>query len=120
MDLSDATSALHNGEWKASTVLAGAVVEALLLWAIQFDLTKLASLLSKPKGAPENWSLADLIDAAANLGLVKTNTATQGHLAKDFRNLIHPGRTQRINQVCDRATALTALAAAELVVRDLS
>ena len=34
LDVSSATTALHNGEWKAATVLAGAAAEALLLWAI--------------------------------------------------------------------------------------
>jgi hypothetical protein len=45
---------------------------------------------------------------------------TQADLARDFRNLIHPGRAQRTGADCDRGTALTALAAIELVVRDLS
>jgi hypothetical protein len=120
MDLSTATSALHNGEWKASTVLAGATVEALLLWAIQRDPQKLAGVQKKPKGAPEEWGLADLIDVASTLKAIEPSTAIQARLAKNFRNLIHPGRAQRTNEVCDRATALTALAAAELVVRDLS
>jgi hypothetical protein len=119
-DLSTATGALHNGEWKASTVLAGAAIEALLLWAIQRDPKKLAGVVQKPNGAPEDWGLAGLIDVASALALIEANTATQAHLAKNFRNLIHPGRAQRTNEVCDRATALTALAAAELVVRDLS
>jgi hypothetical protein len=117
MDLSTATSALHNGEWKASTVLAGGVVEALLLWAIQRDPKLLAGV--KKKGAPEDWGLAVLIDVAEQLKLLQPNTASQARLAKDFRNLIHPGRAQRTKEVCDRGTALTALAAAELVVRDL-
>jgi hypothetical protein len=34
-DISTAYSSLHNCEWKPATVLAGAVVEALLLWAIE-------------------------------------------------------------------------------------
>lgn len=99
--------------------MAGAAVEALLLWAIQLDPTKLAVVAQKPKGAPEDWGLSGLIDVASALGLIEANTATQAHLAKNFRNLIHPGRAQRTSEVCDRATALTALAAAELVVRDL-
>ncbi len=33
-DLSAAESALHNGEWKAATVLAGSAIEALLLWSV--------------------------------------------------------------------------------------
>jgi len=120
IDLSTATSALHNGEWKASTVLAGAVVEALLLWAIQRDPTKLTAIATKPKGPPENWGLAGLLDVASALDLIKANTVAQARLATNFRNLIHPGRAQRTNEVCDKGTALTALAAAHLVVRDLS
>ena len=43
LDISTATSALHNGEWKAATVLAGAASEALLLLAIR-NAPGLASL----------------------------------------------------------------------------
>ena len=46
--------------------------------------------------------------------------ATQTRLAKDFRNLIHPGRAQRQGQTCDRATALSAVAAVEHIVRCLT
>lgn len=119
-DLSTANSALHNSEWKASTVLAGAVVEALLLWAIQANATALAALASKPTGTPEQWPLAELIDVAHRLRLIEQNTTDQAVLAKNFRNLIHPGRAQRLREACDRGTALTALAATELVIRDLT
>jgi hypothetical protein len=35
IDISTATKALSNAEWKATTVFAGAAIEALLLWALQ-------------------------------------------------------------------------------------
>ena len=35
LDVTATNSALINGEWKAATVLAGSVVEALVLWALQ-------------------------------------------------------------------------------------
>ena len=120
LDLSTASSALHNGEWKAATVLAGSAVEALLLWAIQANPSQLSALSVVPRGNPEDWALNDLINVAEQLGLIKGNTAIQARLAKNFRNLIHPGRAQRTQEVCDRGTALTAVAATELVVRDLS
>jgi hypothetical protein len=34
--------------------------------------------------------------------------------AREFRNLIHPGRSARLGKVCDRGTALSASAAVEL------
>jgi hypothetical protein len=115
LDISTATSAFHNGEWKAATVLAGAAAEALLLWAVT-NAPGLSTLATKPTGSPDVWGFGDYIGVATSLNLIKSNTAQQAGLAKSFRNLIHPGRSE----VCDRATALTALAAVECIVRDLS
>lgn len=116
LDISTATSALHNGQWKAATVLAGAAAEALLLASI--GAADLSSLARKPKGSPEEWTPGQYIEVAAALALIKQPTSQQMSLAQSFRNLIHPGRAQRLGEVCDRATALTALAAVECVVRD--
>ena len=60
------------------------------------------------------------IEVAAELNLIGTETAMQCRLAKDYRNLIHPGRAQRLGQACNRGTALSAVAAVEHVVNDLS
>jgi hypothetical protein len=134
LDISSATSALHSGEWKGATVLAGAATEALILWTVQENekraagaiqnaisaLTVAGTLKAKPDSNPERWSFLELIEVALRLGLIKQDTATQARLGKDFRNLIHPGRAARLGLSCDRGTALSALAAAELVARDLS
>jgi len=40
-------------------------------------------------------------------------------LTRDFRNLIHPGKAQRLKQKCDKATALSVVAGLEHVRRDL-
>jgi hypothetical protein len=120
-DISTATSSLHNGEWKGATVLAGGAAEALLLWKIQSDSKQLYKLLpKKPSGQPENWVLGDFIDVAERLDFIKSATAAQARLAKDFRNLIHPGRAQRTGQACTLGTAYTALAAVDHIVRDIS
>jgi hypothetical protein len=118
LDISTATSALHNGEWKAATVLAGAAAEALLLWAIK-NASALSTLPNQPKGTPDDWTLGQYITIATALALISESTAQQLLLARNFRNLIHPGRAQRLAETCDRAAALVALAAVECVVRDL-
>lgn len=128
-DLMSTRSALLHEEWKAATVIAGSLVEALLLWGIKqsakVDISKACqsslakSKLSKhPTSDALNWNLFEYIEVALELGLIEENTAVQARLAKDFRNLIHPGRALKKQQVCDRGTALAANAAAELVVRD--
>jgi len=112
-------------------VVAGSTLEALLLWALRQRPSSdvqgaLATLvgnktLSKPRSAsPEDWGLNEYIELAAELKIVTSPTVTQARLAKDFRNLIHPGREVRLGQKCDRATALSAVAAVEHVVRDLT
>jgi hypothetical protein len=131
-DISATNQALHGGEWKAATVLAGSAIEALLLWGVQQPAhaaelpTAIASavrpgrLSGRPPGDPERWDLNQFIEVAAELALITDDTRTAALLAKDFRNLIHPGRAARLGQVCDRATALSAVAALEHVVRDLT
>jgi len=131
-DIGAVHRALANGEWKAATVLAGSAAEALLLWALKprspEEITSAIAavrasgdLTTKPD--PNNldrWSLHEYIEVGARLGIIKPNTAKQTRLAKDFRNFIHPGVAQRLDEKCDRATAFSAVAGMEHVVRDLT
>ena len=134
-DISAAGQDLSNGEWKGATVLAGSATEALLLWAVQDEETKRGpgalraaakqlvtskALPKVPASDPENWVLSELIEVALHLGRIKKRPADQARLAKDFRNLIHPGRVARLGERCDRGTAHAALAAVEFVARDLT
>ncbi|WP_146867750.1 hypothetical protein [Acetobacter indonesiensis] len=121
-DLSSAASALRNGEWKAATVLAGSVCEALLLWAIPKAKDYDPQEIKDTRGnccAPENLELAAFIDRASALKIITTGTRDIAHRARNYRNLIHAGRARRLAQDCDRASALAALAAAESIIRNL-
>jgi len=130
-DMASINRALSNGEWKAATVLAGSVIEALLLWALQqrpaTDVISAAAKLvasktlnKRPDPDLEQWVLYEYTVVSEFLGIIKSDTAKEITLAREFRNLIHPGRAQRLGQKCDRATALSAVAGAEHVVRDLT
>src|ERR1700687_1629151 len=124
--------ALANGEWKAATVLAGSATEALLLWALRrHSATDIARAITAARATGnmtanpdpndlDRWNLHECIEVSAELGVIKPNTAKQTRLAKDFRNFIHPGVAQRLGEKCDRATALSAVAGMEHVVRDLT
>jgi hypothetical protein len=130
VDRANIDRAILNGEWKAATVLSGSLLEALFLWAITNKLkTEIDSAIAaaQKKGVlpakinddPQYWHLHELIEVSLELGMVDDSTAKQVRLAKDFRNLIHPGREQRLSMKCGRAEALGAGAAVEHVVRDL-
>lgn len=130
LDLSAVNADLVNGEWKGATVLAGSLCEALLLWALQQQppeavIAAVAALVPnpinrRPAANLEDWGLHEYIEVAASLRLISTDTAAQVRLAKNYRNLIHPGRAIREGQVCNRGTALAAAAAVHLIVTDLS
>jgi|SRR6516162_5431540 len=126
-DISAAGNALHDGLWKAATVLAGAAAEALLRWAIterksptEVEAARVAVIPAPRSTDPDQWDLNGYIMVAEKLGLIDGETAKQADLAREFRNLIHPGRSARLAKVCDHGTALSALAAVELIVRDIS
>jgi hypothetical protein len=131
-DVGAANRALNGAEWKAATVLAGAAVEALLLWRLQqkppgldaienavVDLVADNTFTKKPSDCMDRWDLHHYIEVAVQLDLIKPDTASAARLARNFRNLIHPGRAARLAQNCDRATAYTAIGALEHVIRDL-
>lgn len=125
-DISAANRALVDGLWKAATILAGAAAEALLLWAITDkksapDIENARAAVIPSASKDHNaWVLDGYIKVAKVLGLIEDETAKQADLAREFRNLIHPGRSARLAKICDRGTALSALAAVEFIVRDLS
>jgi len=132
-DVGAATRAFENAEWKAVTVLGGAAIEALLHWKLgQPPITPAqlraagSAVVSKgkldkpPKDKIDNWGLQDFIEIAGQLEIIRAETVSAANLARNFRNLIYPGAAKRRAEKCDRATALSALAGLEHVIRDLS
>ncbi|MDX2095011.1 MAG: hypothetical protein SFW64_03630 [Alphaproteobacteria bacterium] len=125
-DIGAANRAVHNAEWKAATVLAGAAIEALLHWRLSESSptqAEISTAMTSTKVASEpldKWDLHALILVSEELKLIKPDTAKSAALTKNFRNLIHPGRAIRLNVMCDRGTAFSAIGAVEHVVRDLT
>jgi hypothetical protein len=125
-DIRAANAAFDHGEWKGAIVLAGSVIEALLLDSLltyrqQSSLKFEAAARKCHQDEPlEKWVLHALTRVSQELGIVDADTANACDLARSFRNLIHPGRELRTAQPCDRPSAMSALAAMELVIRELS
>lgn len=90
-------------EWIGATVLAGTALEALLLWMIKHTDTTSSQDF-------DQLHLAQLIHELTKRKLLSDEAAGQARLAKDARNLMHPGRASRSGSECSKATALTALA----------
>lgn len=134
LDISSSFRAYSNNDWKAATIIAGATIEALLLWAIMENKSSNPSSIdnavktlkekniikSNLNSNIDNWTLRPLIEVTLNLDIIKGSTASQARLAKDYRNLIHPGRHIRLGQICKRGSALSALAAIGHIASDLT
>lgn len=133
LDVAGINRAFANNEYKAATVLAGSAIEALLLWALErhteeriqeaLDTVIGAGWFKRRPGreltGPE-WGLRQYSEVAGELAVIKKRTRESLRLATDFRNLIHPGRAKRLNETCDRGTALSTMGGLEFVLRDLS
>lgn len=129
-DIGAINRALSNGEWKASTILAGSAIEALLLWKLTQNAVMVTASVARlvasktfktaPAKSLEDWNLFQYAEVSADLGFLKPTTLEQVQLARQFRNFIHPGVSLRTAQVCDRGTALSAVAGLEHVIRDLT
>jgi hypothetical protein len=65
IDISAVGRALSNGEWKAATVLAGSVLEALLLWALGQRSAEVAQVSQAAPRLPnkplDEWHLPDYV-----------------------------------------------------------
>lgn len=133
LDLSTANQSLLNSEWKAATIMAGSVIEALLLWKLKDNYslddkalqTAINTLKKKkifhniPPTDLNKWSFHQMVEIVGELNLIKPDTVSECRIAKNYRNLIHAGRAERLSQDCDRGTALSTIAAVEHVIRDL-
>lgn len=94
--LSEARIALSAGAHLSVIFLCGSVLEGVLLGAAQKDPAKFNCAHSAPKATDgsvkkfHEWSLAQFIDTACEIGLLKPDVKKFGHGLRDFRNYIHP------------------------------
>jgi len=134
IDISTAHTALRNGEWKAAAVMAGSVVESLLLRAILFEKKNNTSAFNaavnafnvavngrslKTDPTHRSWSLEPFTDVSKELRIIPVKPADQCHAMRDFRNLIHPGKVERTGTRPSRGSAFVAVGAMELVIEAL-
>lgn len=94
--LEEARAALAAGAHLSVIFLCGSVLEAVLLGAAQQSPARFNQARVTPKaanGSPKRfheWSLAQLIDVACEVGLLKVDVKKFSHGLRDFRNYIHP------------------------------
>jgi len=94
--LDEARKSLKAGAHLSVIFLCGSVLEAVLLGAAQKNPASFNRASGSPKAADgrarlfHEWRLAQLIDVACEVGLLKPDIKKFSHGLRDFRNYIHP------------------------------
>lgn len=112
-DLRELESSLQQQNFKAVHVLAGSIVEALLL-----DHVSNAGLLDREKALKSD--LGQLIDLSRTSNVISQRTADLSSVVRSYRNLIHPGRVVRLQEKIDSSTANVARALIDIVAGEIA
>ncbi len=94
--LNEARIAMRAGAYLSTIFLCGSVLEAVLLGVAQNEPALFNKSTSSPKSADGDvkrlydWNLAQFIDVASEVGLLKPDVKKFSHGLRDFRNYIHP------------------------------
>lgn len=121
-DLASIDFLVRQQQWKPAMVIAGALMEALLLHLISAqDSEHVEASRKKVEVARPDvsrWHLPDYVKVAADLQIIGKVTEKQCLLSGDLRNLIHPGKAIRAQMQCNKATAQTVIAGLYHVIDD--
>ena len=109
--LEEARKTLAAGAHLSVVMLCGSILEAVLLGKALQEPARFNSSKAGPKTADgkvrklQDWTLANLINVASELGVLKPDVKMFSHGLRDFRNYIHPYQQIKSGFVPDEHTA---------------
>lgn len=113
-DYAEMSKAMECGAWKAVHVLAGSVIEALLLEYLVVSKIK-------PNGKdPLKVDLGEAISACEAAKVLTPRTSSLCDVIRDYRNLIHPGRLIRLQDKYDGSSAQIAVALVGIITDEVA
>ncbi len=99
--------------WKAVHVLAGSIVEAILA-----DYVIAEKYIASDKASREG--LADIIRILRERDAISSTLADLCSAIKNYRNLVHPGRSIRTQDSVDEHSARVAVSLVEMILKEVS
>jgi hypothetical protein len=103
------------GAWKSTVVLAGSIIEAILVDKIELDPPTAAKAMAsqeapKRKGGAaipiDEWNLEHLIEVGADIGVIpKTRAEAFDQSLRHYRNYVHPKREIKEKYPCQEGEA---------------
>ena len=123
--LSEAQIALSAGAHLSVIFLCGSVLEAVLLGAAQRVPAKFNRSTNSPKldGKVKpfhQWTLAEFINVACSIGILKPDVQKFCHGLRDFRNYIHPYQQLSSKFTPDEHTARVCFQVLKAALADLA
>ncbi len=123
--LSEAQVTLSAGAHLSVIILCGSVLEAVLLGAAQQNPAKFNRSAISPKQDGKvkpfyQWTLAEFINVACSIELLKPDVQKFCHGLRDFRNYIHPYQQLSTSFTPDEHTAKVCFQVLKAALADLS
>src|SRR5690349_13104685 len=110
---------MENRCWKTVHVLAGSIIEAVLVDYLIATRDPVKSSRHASQKDPMQMMLGELIVVCKDEGILSLRSAELSTVVKDYRNLIHPGRVVRLQETVDEQGAKVAEALVEMIVKDV-
>src|ERR1700722_17319462 len=114
-DYSEMEAACKAESWKCVQVLAGSIVEALLI-----DYLLSVKFAGKTETEILRMELNHAIAACVAEKLLDDTTESLCTVIRDYRNLIHPGRIKRLQRPVTKESAEIAMRLVKIVARDVA
>jgi hypothetical protein len=111
-DYRELRACLEAKAWKAVHVLAGSIVEAVLIDALNSAGVDGAKL--------DSMELAPLITLAKEKRILPDEAVELSTVIRKYRNLIHPGRVKRLEKNADQSGAVIAAEVVEIVAKEVA
>jgi hypothetical protein len=111
-DYTELNSCLSCEAWKAGHVLAGSIIEAVLIDSI-------ISEKIKPREEALKLEFTTAIKCCLDNKIISSKTADLCSVIKDYRNLIHAGRVIRLKETVSKESAEVAKALISIVIEEI-
>lgn len=114
-DYREMRKALAHGMWKTVHVLAGSILEAVLC-----DFLISTGYQDKKGLNPTTLELRKIIDACFEEGALSSKSKNLASAVREYRNLIHPGRSIRLQEEVSPGSAKAVDGVLEIAIADVT
>jgi hypothetical protein len=115
-DTAEMKRAFESRSWKSAQVLAGSVVEALLV-----DYIIATNSPPRPGKDPLKLDLGDAVALCRAENVLSDRTADLSSVIRSYRNLIHPGRVIRLEEPApSEDSARIAMSVVNLIIEEVA